>query len=76
MTEALKIGFQTIYGADLGLKIFDFAISEYDNEREYNIVNGVPYSNEFIEYREDLGGLEINNYNTEKNALVLFTTNR
>ena len=60
MTEALELGLKSIYGEDLGLKLFNFAIDLYDKERDqwFNHDNRF-YKISFIEYREDLNGLEI-----------------
>lgn len=60
MTETLKTGFKVVYGEDLGQRMFDFAIEEYDKERDqwFNHDNK-DYKSFFIEYREDLNNLEI-----------------
>lgn len=77
ITKAFEIALKSIYGNDLGKKFFNFAISEYDNERESWFVYGEDYSNFFLEYREDLGGLEVyNNNGSVKSMAVLFCTNK
>ena len=60
MTETLKTGLKVVYGEDLGQRMFDFAIEEYDKTRDqwFNYDN-IVYKRFFIEYREDLDGLEI-----------------
>ena len=60
MTETLKTGLKVVYGEDLGQRMFDFAIEEYDKERDqwFNHDNK-DYKSFFIEYREDLNNLEI-----------------
>lgn len=76
MTKAVEIVFKSIYGADLGQKMFDYAIGEYDTERDMYFNQGEKkYINKSIEYRKDLGGLEISNYNGE-GSNILFTTNK
>ncbi len=76
MTKAVEIAFMSVYGADLGQKMFDYAIGEYDTERDMYFNQGEKkYINKSIEYRKDLGGLEISNYNGE-GSNILFTTNK
>ena len=60
MTETLKTGLKVVYGEDLGQRMFDFAIEEYDKEKDlvFNH-NNILHERFFIEYREDLDGLEI-----------------
>lgn len=76
MTKAVEIAFMSVYGADLGQKMFDYAIGEYDTESDMYFNQGEKkYINKSIEYRKDLGGLEISNYNGE-GSNILFTTNK
>lgn len=78
MTKAVEIACKTIYGNELGQKVFNFAIGEYDLEKDYYFRrNKSQYSNFFVDYREDLDGLEIANYNhAEESKAIIFTTNR
>jgi len=77
MTKAVEIAFKTIYGETLGQKVFDFAIGEYDKERDYWFNRQQYYHNPFLAYRPDLENLEISCNNTAPtNMQVYFTTNK
>ena len=77
MTKAVEIAFKTIYGETLGQKVFDFAIGEYDKERDYWFNRQQYYHNPFLAYRPDLENLEIScNNTTPTNMQVYFTTNK
>lgn len=78
ITNAFNVAFKSIYGTDLGQKFFAYAISEYDKERDFWFRQGKKeYTNFFLEYSDDLGGLEVYNNNGNARALtVLFGTNK
>ena len=72
---AAEIMLKSIYGDDLGRKIFEYAIAEYDMERDMYFDKNERYVNESVEYREDLGGLEIVN-NNGAGMRIDFNTNK
>lgn len=77
LTGILETAFKTVYGEDLGKKVFDFAIGEYDKENEYWFKYGEDYYNVFMEYREDLENLEVyNNNGSPQSMIVKFSTNK
>jgi hypothetical protein len=76
MLKSLEIGIKSIYGSELGEKLFDYTIGEYDTERFYLDNNLGDYKNKHIGIYEELGGLEISNSNEAESVLVRFSTNK
>ena len=76
MLKSLEIAFTSIYGNELGNKVFNFAIKEYDTERYYLDNELGDYENMNIGFYEELGGLEISNSNEAESLLVRFSTNK
>jgi hypothetical protein len=76
MLKSLEIAFTSIYGNDLGNKVFNYAIKEYDTERYYLNNNLGDYTNMHIGFYEEIDGLEISNSNEAESVLVRFSTNK
>lgn len=74
MTKALETAIKSIYTGDLGQRMFDFVIREYDKERnEWFNKSNKEFRTTFNKYMEDLEGLEVyyddGHISTNKNKL-------
>jgi hypothetical protein len=77
MTKALEIAFKSVYGENLGQKVFNYGLNEFDKDINTWFDKGYEYNNLKTEYRSDLEGLEVSNDNGGYiSQCVFFSTNK